>query len=483
MNEIRIAEADYRRLRDHLLREDRDEHGAVLLAGERATSGGTLLTVREVHALAESEFPPGHHGYRQFAPEVLARLGNRAAAENLSLITAHSHPAAGTTNRLSADDRDAHERVFPHLLDITASETVAGIALGQASVAGEIWHRGGPEPLERMTVVGANRQQLTSQPRTTSKAIEERYDRQVRLFGEIGQERLGELRVAVVGAGGGGSILVEQLAHLGVGHLTVIDHDVVKRHNLSRIIGADEKDARRATKKVDVARRVVERIGSGTRIDAIDGDIADLPVAERLLEVDFILLATDTATARLVANAIAQTFLVPLIQIGAKVDARADGTIEQIYTAVRPVLPRQGCLSCAGLVDPVLLQREAANPEERKNQNYLGEVEVVDPSVTTLNAAAAADALNTLLMSVIGQASSGLLAHRISLTREGRVLCLDPQRDVDCRWCGDHQGSRFARADVSLLPCRASQSQRADKSGPSRLVRLKRAAARFLRIN
>ena len=123
---------------------------------------------------------------------------------------------------------------------------------------------------------------------------------------------------------------------------------------------------------------------------AIDGDIADLHVAHTIVGCDYLFLATDTATARLVANAIAQTFLIPLVQIGAKVESRSSGEIEQIYTAVRPVLPRRGCLSCAGLIDPMLLQREAASPDERANQNYLGDVEVIDPSVTTLNAAAAA---------------------------------------------------------------------------------------------
>ena len=73
------------------------------------------------------------------------------------------------------------------------------------------------------------------------------------------------------------------------------------------------------------------------------------------------------------------------------------------------MLPRHGCLACAGLIDPVALQREAATPQERANQNYLGDADVIDPSVTTtLNAAAAAGALNVLLMSVIGQATDEL---------------------------------------------------------------------------
>jgi hypothetical protein len=53
------------------------------------------------------------------------------------------------------------------------------------------------------------------------------YDRQARLFGDLGQECLQRLYVAVVGLGGVGSILVEFLARLGVGHLVLIDDDPV----------------------------------------------------------------------------------------------------------------------------------------------------------------------------------------------------------------------------------------------------------------
>ena len=38
--------------------------------------------------------------------------------------------------------------------------------------------------------------------------------------------------------------------------------------------------------------------------------------------------------------------------------------------------------------------------------------------------------------------------------REGRVLTTTPKPDPDCRWCGEGSGSRYARADVSLLPLR-----------------------------
>lgn len=472
MNELRISAGDYDRLRRHLLREDRDEHGALLLAGQHARSrGGITLTVREIHPLGPDEFPPGDHGYRQFAPGALSRLGNRAADEQLALVSVHSHPAAGDRNGLSRDDLHAHERIFPHLLDITAADAVAGIALGEGSAAGEIWRRDGTRrDLDHIRVIGSNVVTLRPRPRALPVAPPdaERFDRQVRLFGRPGQALLRELHVAVIGAGGGGSILLEQLAHLGVGEITAIDYDIVKRHNLSRIMGATEADARAATKKVDVAARTVAHIDPAITLHAIDGDIADLDAAVSLLDADYLLLATDTATARLVANAIAQTFVIPLVQIGAKVETRKDGAIEQVYTAVRPVLPRRGCLSCAGLIDPIALQREAASPQERADQNYLGDADVTDPSVTTLNAAAAAGALNVLLMSVMGQADDALAEHRITLTREGTTLVTQVTRNPACRWCGESSASRYARADIKLLPCRPHAHRLATPTKPPR---------------
>lgn len=455
LGELRIASDDYGRLHAHLFPGDRDEHGAILLAGEYHTASGTTLAVRETHLLEPHDFPPGTHGYRQFSAPALARLGNRAAQERLSLITVHSHPGAHERNSLSPDDLAAHERVFPHLLDITSASSVSGVALGSYSAAGEVWHvDGSRRELARVKVVGINTLTLRQRPTEDHADDLGRFDRQVLLFGAAGQARLRNLHVGVVGAGGGGSILIEQLAHLGVGQITAVDPDVVMRHNLSRIIGAGERDARGGRKKVHVARDHVRRIDPRIRFNAIDGDISESCVARLVLDCDYLLLATDTATARLVANAIAQVFLIPLIQIGAKVDLRSDGTIEQIYTAVRPVFPRHGCLACSGLIDPILLQREAATPEQRAQQNYVGESEIIDPSVTTLNAAAAAGALNVLLMSVIGEADASLADHQITLTREGRTLLTSPRRDRECRWCGDDSNSRFARADADLLPCR-----------------------------
>jgi molybdopterin/thiamine biosynthesis adenylyltransferase len=258
----------------------------------------------------------------------------------------------------------------------------------------------------------------------------------------------------VIGAGGGGSILVEQLAHLGVGALTVVDFDVVRDVNLSRIVGATPADI--GVKKIAVAERLVRRVDDSIAFYGIDGDIADLAVAKRLLETDFLFLATDTITSRLVFNAIVHRYLIPGVQIGAKVDVMADGRIGQVYVAVRPVLPDAGCLECHSLIDPMRLQEEARTDEETVAQNYLNEPEIIDPSVISLNGIAASHAVSTMLFSATCLATEQLLVHRLYLPLEGQALGVAPRRQPDCSFCSRTDASSYALGDPSSrLPCRS----------------------------
>ncbi len=76
---------------------------------------------------------------------------------------------------------------------------------------------------------------LTPGPELSAEQ-QRRYARQILLpgLGVLGQRRLAQARVAVVGAGGLGGPVLQYLAAAGVGHLTIIDPDVVQPENLHR---------------------------------------------------------------------------------------------------------------------------------------------------------------------------------------------------------------------------------------------------------
>src|SRR6266511_5683611 len=65
---------------------------------------------------------------------------------------------------------------------------------------------------------------------------EDRYARHIPLFGAEGQERIGAASVAMVGLGGLGSQVAQQLAYLGVSRFHLMDGDVVSTSNLNRLI-------------------------------------------------------------------------------------------------------------------------------------------------------------------------------------------------------------------------------------------------------
>jgi hypothetical protein len=300
------------------------------------------------------------------------------------------------------------------------------------------------------------------------------FDRQARIFGDRGQEILRRQKVGVIGAGGAGSLIVEYLAHLGVGHLVVVDPDRVEVTNLPRIVGATRRDAlpwltdprrpallrrlgtRLATPKVRVARRVARVANPTITFDALKGDVVDDAVARRLVDCDYLFLAADSMQARLVFNAIVHQYLVPGVQVGAKVSVdRQSGDVLDVFSVVRPVTPDWGCLWCNGLVSAVGLQDEAISQQERERQQYVDEPTVTAPSVISLNAMAAAHAVDDYLFSVTGLLEETALPHWLRFSpRMSDVKLETPRKDTGCRECGTGPQGRLGRGDARRLPTR-----------------------------
>ena len=98
----------------------------------------------------------------------------------------------------------------------------------------------------------------------------ERFDRQILLFGVAGQEKISSTRVAIVGLGGLGSHVAQQLAYLGVQSFVLIDGDHVSRSNLNRLIGATEDDVRFNRLKVAVGARMIKAIQHDASIETLN---------------------------------------------------------------------------------------------------------------------------------------------------------------------------------------------------------------------
>ena len=184
-----------------------------------------------------------------------------------------------------------------------------------------------------------------------------------------------------------------------------------------------------------------------TPYSRIPEDVTKNSIAKILCDCDFIFLAADSMRARLLVNAVTHQYLIPAIQIGAKIRPNASGSIEDAMSAVRHLRPRHGCLWCNGLIDPAQLAIEAKTDEERKDQAY--GVNEPNPSVITLNAVAAAHAVNDFLFDFLDlRPQTTEVAYQHFHFLKGVSQQVIPRRDPDCRECG----RRFGMGDAIELP-------------------------------
>ena len=475
--EFRIPQAMFDELFAHLFPGDHDEHGAVIAAGICESARGTRFLARKLFIAREGiDYVASKFGYRALSADFVARVSNFCAQNRLCYFAIHCHGGADSVS-FSDVDTDSHKRSYPALLDITEGGPVGALVFAENAIAGEVWARNGVYMLDSMTVIGLNHRRLYRAPKKSATIADNIYHRQSLLFGARGQEHLKGAKIAIIGMGGVGSLVSEWAARVGVGEIVAIDYDKLEPSNNSRVVGATRWDAievllnsrfamlralgkRLSNFKVHVGRRVARAANPKITYDAVVGNIVDEKVALKLKDADYIFLCADSMQSRLVFNALVHQYLIPGTQIGSKVSVdKATGDILDIFCVSRPVLPQPngGCLWCNQLISSAKLQEEAVSEEQRKRQAYVDDPTVHAPSVITLNALGAAQAVNEFLFSLVGlHDDEGQAAgYRMASPRARRWSKVGCACETSCPHCGDKKTSVLARGDRASLPCRA----------------------------
>ena len=118
------------------------------------------------------------------------------------------------------------------------------------------------------------------------------------LLGEQAMDKLANSHVAIFGIGGVGGYVCEALARSGVGHFTLIDHDVVSPTNLNRQIIATMDTIGKY--KVDVMKERILSINPNAKVET--KNIFYLPETEEQFEFskyDYVVDAVDTVKAKI----------------------------------------------------------------------------------------------------------------------------------------------------------------------------------------
>lgn len=122
------------------------------------------------------------------------------------------------------------------------------------------------------------------------------FSRTIGLFGESGMQKLKHSSVIIFGVGGVGSYAAEAIARAGIGHITVVDNDVVDVTNINRQLIALNSTI--GLDKVSVSKSRIEDINPLCRVTAIK-EFYDENSSIDLTEFDYILDCIDSVPSKL----------------------------------------------------------------------------------------------------------------------------------------------------------------------------------------
>jgi adenylyltransferase/sulfurtransferase len=240
----------------------------------------------------------------------------------------------------------------------------------------------------------------------------ERYARHIVLpqVGGLGQRRLKEASVAVVGAGGIGSAVIPALAGAGIGRLTIIDSDVVDLSNLHRQPLFRERDA--GYSKADLALQFVQRLNRHVKATPVQARIDTNNAQQLLADHDLVIDGCDNFATRLAVSDACVELNIPLLSAAA---VQFQGQVGLFRS--RP------CYRC--------FVGDAFDIDDCDNSAELGVLGALTASVGSF---AAMLAINRIVG--VGEDESGRLHLFDGEKLEWRAIRIPP--DPKCRSCGSN---------------------------------------------
>lgn len=174
-------------------------------------------------------------------------------------------------------------------------------------------------------------------------------------LGPDSERILAETRVAIIGLGGGGSHIAQQLAHLGVGHFRLIDPQGIEDSNLNRLVGGTAKDATEEIPKVEIAKRLIHGIRPWAEVKS---ELRQWQTADYLLKDAHVVFGcVDGYQQRMFIENAARRYCLPYIDIGMDV-TKLDESEYAVAGQMIMVLPGGPCMRCLGFLTQQRLDQE-----------------------------------------------------------------------------------------------------------------------------
>lgn len=426
--DLAAQEAHLGLLRTQLLRPDGKEHAAYVIFGVSRIAADPFtgehrlrLMIKDVLPVEPAEITSSDDRHISWKTERFVALLAEAERAGHQVGIAHSHPG-GPVGFSSQDDHN--ESKLARLAQNRNGEDSLMVSLllcGSGEFLGRVWTS--PDHAIDLEVIRSVSQNWIFHRRDDAGQLDDpAMNRQGLALGASFNRTMKSLRVGVVGAGGTGSPLLQQLARMGVGHLAIFDPDHVELSNLNRLYGATDGDAADAAMKADVARREVTRMGLGTQVATFEDWIGAHTCRDALKSMDVIFGCTDDHDGRVLLNRLAYYYLIPVIDLGLalRVADRGGERVLEGDGRVTVLEPGASCLICRRIVNPTVAAEEAlrrndpAEFDRRKAEAYVRGEGNPAPAVVSFTTSVATMAIEELIQRLQQfRGRAGAIANRV----------------------------------------------------------------------
>lgn len=429
------------------------ETGCILLVGENGHPLRASLLVTEVLAPEDGDLLDQDSGGITFASRFLRRALLRVRERGLAgLLTLHTHPMADRYVSFSGFDDANDPELMANLYELEPRARFGSIVLGRNSICARLWRGGGPFDLEQLVCVGEQLsfRELSGKPDKEPPTPSAIFDRGSVVSGAGAMYRLSKFRIAVIGASGTGSLMVELLSRAGAGEIVLFEFDVADRSNLNRVLHLRQRDVEAKTGKAERLEEAVRETGLPTKVTVVrGGDIRDPAVAEELRGCDMLIGCVDRDWPRLILCEVAYQFLIPYVDLGSEIGAVGDA-IQSLDARVSYIAPDRPCLLCGKIISEERIRLEGYGEAERARvigMGYSSDLPLPAPAVMDLNMRAASTAM-LWIRHLLQPFLTTPLPHAVKETVTNfKSKQVNYPRNPDCRLCGEPRrfgsGGRF----------------------------------------
>ena len=384
--------------------------GVMLAAWHRTGAGAGRLLARSLHWVADGAYERRTAHEMVIASEGYTEALAFAEEDGAVPLWVHTHPGGCPVR--SAKDEEVDRRIADVFRVRSGADCYGTVIVSPApeglALTGTLQDADcSTTEIDRFWLVGDRwrmRPAFGSALDSPDNAV---FDRNIRAFGEPIQRMIGTLRISVVGCGGTGSAVAEQLVRLGARHLQLVDADTLSASNVTRVYGSTPADVGRP--KADVLAAHLRRIAPDVDCQTVEGRCTSQSVAKALTSADLIFGCTDDNAGRLVLSRLCYWFLTPVIDMGVLLTSDDDDTLDGIHGRITVLTPGTACLLCRGRVDLARAAAETQAPDEHQRleaEGYAPALGEIEPAVVAFTTMTAAFAVSELLERLVGYGTS-----------------------------------------------------------------------------